>query len=165
MLWPNNYSIMFKYFISDIDGCLNDGRIYWDAQGQKPFKAFGNYDHDGVKLLRDHVKLIFISADRHGWDILKSRVADHMKCELHYVPEADRYNFVAQYGFDEVAYMGDGIFDAKIIRAAKLGIAPAQARIEAKRAADYITPSKGGEGAYLDACVHIMKQMEIPYEF
>ena len=108
---------MFKYFISDIDGCLNDGRIYWDALGQKPFKAFGNYDHDGVKLLRDYVKLIFISADRHGWDILKSRVADHMKCELHYVPEADRYNFVAQYGFNEVAYMGDGIFDAKIIRA------------------------------------------------
>ena len=165
MLWLNNYSIMFKYFISDIDGCLNDGRIYWDALGQKPFKAFGNYDHDGVKLLRDHVKLIFISADGHGWDILKSRVADHMKCELHYVPESDRYNFVAQYGFDEVAYMGDGIFDAKIIRAAKLGIAPAQARIEAKQAADYITPSNGGEGAYLDACVHIMKQMEIPYEF
>ena len=165
MLWLNNYSIMFKYFISDIDGCLNDGRIYWDARGQKPFKAFGNYDHDGVKLLRDHVKLIFISADRHGWDILKSRVADHMKCDLHYVPEASRYDFVSQYGFDEVAYMGDGIFDAKIIRAAKLGIAPAQARIEAKQAADYITPSKGGEGAYLDACVHIMKQMEIPYEF
>ena len=105
MLWLNNYSIMFKYFISDIDGCLNDGRIYWDALGQKPFKAFGNYDHDGVKLLRDHIKLIFISADQHGWDILQSRVADHMKCELHYVPEADRYNFVAQYGFDEVAYM------------------------------------------------------------
>ena len=165
MLWPNNYSIMFKYFISDIDGCLNDGRIYWDTLGQKPFKAFGNYDHDGVKLLRDHVKLIFISADRHGWDILKSRVEQHMKCELHYVPEADRHNFVAQYGFNEVAYMGDGIFDANIIRAAKLGIAPAQARIEAKQAADYITPSKGGEGAYLDACVHIMKQMEIPYEF
>jgi 3-deoxy-D-manno-octulosonate 8-phosphate phosphatase (KDO 8-P phosphatase) len=156
---------MFKYFISDIDGCLNDGRIYWDALGQKPFKAFGNYDHDGVKLLRDHVKLIFISADRHGWDILKSRVADHMKCELHYVPEAHRYNFVAQYGFNEVAYMGDGIFDAKIIRSAKLVIAPAQAIIEAIMAAYYNTPSKGGEGAYLDACVHIMKQMEIPYEF
>jgi 3-deoxy-D-manno-octulosonate 8-phosphate phosphatase (KDO 8-P phosphatase) len=88
-----------------------------------------------------------------------------MKCELHYVPEAHRYNFVAQYGFNEVAYMGDGIFDAKIIRAAKLGIAPAQARIEARQSADYITPNNGGEGAYLDACVHIMKQMEIPYEF
>ena len=88
-----------------------------------------------------------------------------MKCELHCVPESSRYNFVKHYGFDNVAYMGDGIHDAQIIRAAKLGIAPAQARIEARTAADYVTPSKGGEGAYLDACVHIMKLMGIPYEF
>ncbi len=154
-----------KYFISDIDGCLNDGRIYWDADGQKPFKAFGNYDHDGVKLLRDHVKLIFISADKHGWDILESRIVKHMKCELHYVPEAERYRFVEAYGFDDIAYMGDGIHDAKIIKAAREGIAPAQARIEARTAADYVTPSNGGEGAYLDAAVHIMRLMGIPYDF
>ena len=156
---------MFKYFISDIDGCLNDGNIYWDAEGLKPFKAFGNYDHDGVKLLRDHIKLIFISADKHGWDIIKTRVQDHMKCELHCVPEAIRYQFVESYGFDNLAYMGDGIHDAKIIKAAKFGIAPAQARIEARSAADYVTPSRGGEGAYLDASIAIMKQMGIPYEF
>jgi 3-deoxy-D-manno-octulosonate 8-phosphate phosphatase (KDO 8-P phosphatase) len=156
---------MIEYFISDVDGCLNDGKIYWDADGLKPFKAFGNYDHDGVKLLRDHVKLIFISADRHGWDIIKSRVEQHMKCELHCVPEKDRYKFVEDYGFDRVAYMGDGIHDAKIIRAAQIGIAPAQARIEAIASADYVTPSAGGEGAYLDACIHIMKKMGIAYEF
>jgi 3-deoxy-D-manno-octulosonate 8-phosphate phosphatase (KDO 8-P phosphatase) len=156
---------MFKYFISDVDGCLNDGNIYWDAQGQKPFKAFGNYDHDGVKLLRDHVKLIFISADKHGWDILKSRICDHMKCELHYVPEHERFKFVEQYGFENVAYMGDGLYDAKIIKSAKIGIAPAQARIEARQVANYITPSKGGQGAYLDAVLMLMRTLRIPYEF
>ena len=156
---------MIKYFISDIDGCLNDGKIYWDADGRKPFKAFGNYDHDGVKLLRNHIKLIFISADKHGWDIISSRVVDHMKCELHYVPEAERFAFVERYGFNDVAYMGDGIYDAKIIRAAKIGIAPAQARIEARQMADYVTPSNGGEGAYLDAAVMLMRTLGIPYEF
>jgi 3-deoxy-D-manno-octulosonate 8-phosphate phosphatase (KDO 8-P phosphatase) len=156
---------MFEYFISDVDGCLNDGRIYWDSHGQKPFKAFGNYDHDGVKLLREHVKLIFISADKHGWDILKSRIVDHMKCELHYVPESQRFNFVEKYGFDKVAYMGDGLFDAKIISLAKAGIAPAQARIEARSVATYVTPSNGGEGAYLDAALYIMKLMGINHEF
>lgn len=154
-----------EYFISDVDGCLNDGRIYWDSDGQKPFKAFGNYDHDGVKLLRPHLKLIFISADKHGWKILQSRIVDHMAVELHYVPEKDRFKFVENYGFDKLAYMGDGIFDAKIIKHAALGIAPAQARIEARMAADYITPSNGGEGAYLDACVYIMNHLGISYEF
>ena len=156
---------MITHFISDVDGCLNDGRIYWGADGQKPFKAFGNYDHDGVKLLRDHVKLIFISADCHGWDISYSRIVDHMKCELIYVPESERFNFVERYGFDNVAYMGDGIHDAKIIQHAHIGIAPAQARIEARSAANYVTASCGGEGAYLDACIYIMKHMGIPYEF
>lgn len=156
---------MFEYFISDVDGCLNDGRIYWAADGEKPFKAFGNYDHDGVKLLRNHVKLIFISADKHGWDILKTRIVDHMKCELYYVPEKDRFKFVENYGFDKVAYMGDGVYDAKILSSAKLGIAPAQARIEARQSADFVTPSNGGEGAYLDAALHIMKLMDINYEF
>lgn len=156
---------MFEYFISDVDGCLNDGKIYWAADGQKPFKAFGNYDHDGVKLLRNHIKLIFISADKHGWDILKTRIVDHMKCELHYVPEKDRFKFVESYGFGKVAYMGDGIYDAKILSSAKLGIAPAQARIEARQSADFVTPSNGGEGAYLDAALHIMKLMDLQYEF
>lgn len=156
---------MITTFISDVDGCLNDGRIYWDANGQKPFKAFGNYDHDGVKLLRDHVKLIFISADKHGWDILQSRIVDHMKCELHYVPESERYAFVEKYGFENVAYMGDGIYDAKIIRHAKLGIAPSQGRAEARNLARFVTPSAGGEGAYLDAALFILDSMGIKYEF
>jgi 3-deoxy-D-manno-octulosonate 8-phosphate phosphatase (KDO 8-P phosphatase) len=156
---------MIKTFISDIDGCLNDGRIYWDADGLKPFKAFGNYDHDGVKLLRDHIKLVFISADKHGWDILESRIVKHMKCELFYVPEKDRFDFVKAYKFDELAYMGDGIYDAKIIQHARIGMAPAQARVEARNMATYVTPSNGGEGAYLDACIHIMKKTGIPYEF
>jgi len=156
---------MFEYFISDVDGCLNDGKIYWASDGQKPFKAFGNYDHDGVKLLKNHIKLIFISADKHGWDILKTRIVDHMKCELHYVPEKDRFKFVESYGFGKVAYMGDGIYDAKILSSAKLGIAPAQARIEARQSADFVTPSNGGEGAYLDAALHIMKLMDLQYEF
>jgi 3-deoxy-D-manno-octulosonate 8-phosphate phosphatase KdsC-like HAD superfamily phosphatase len=88
-----------------------------------------------------------------------------MNCELHYVPEKERYKFVEQYDFNKIVYMGDGIFDAKIIEKAKLGIAPAQARIEARLAADYVTPSKGGEGAYLDAALHIMKTIGVECEF
>ena len=54
--------------------------------------------------------------------------------------------------------MGDGIFDAKILKNCYFGIAPKNARKEAKNNADFITPSNGGEGAVLDACLIILKK-------
>lgn len=152
-----------QYFISDVDGCLNDGKIYWSTEG-KIFKAFGNYDHDGLNLLRPHCSIIFITADSQGYDIIKKRIFDHMKFPLHYVSAAERYKWIEQkYGFENVAYMGDGFYDAPIIKSAALGIAPAQARIEARMAADFITPSMGGEGAVMDACLHILDKLGINY--
>lgn len=151
-----------KYFICDVDGCLNDGRIYWGEEG-KPFKAFGNYDHDGLKMIRGHVHVAFITADQKGWDISYNRIHTHMHFPLHFVKEADRFAWVEKFGFDNVAYMGDGFYDAPIIKAAAIGIAPAQARIEAKKAADFVTPSAGGDGAVMDACLYLMDHLGISY--
>jgi len=152
----------YNNFILDVDGCLNNGIIYWGSDG-KPFKAFGNYDHDGLKLLRNHVNIEFITADKSGWNISYSRIVEHMKFKLTLVSEADRYKFVESFDFDKTVYMGDGFYDAPIIKAAKLGIAPAQARKEARAAADFVTPSNGGEGAVMDACLHILDQLGVPY--
>jgi 3-deoxy-D-manno-octulosonate 8-phosphate phosphatase (KDO 8-P phosphatase) len=148
-----------KYFISDVDGCLNDGKIYWNEQG-KMFKAFGNYDHDGLKMLNQYCKIAFITADKGGWDIIYSRVQKHMNFPLHYVHESERYQWVERFGFENVAFMGDGYYDAPIIKAAKIGFAPSQARIESRMAADYITPSAGGEGAVMDACMYLIKMFK-----
>jgi 3-deoxy-D-manno-octulosonate 8-phosphate phosphatase (KDO 8-P phosphatase) len=147
-------------FILDVDGCLNDGKIYWGVDG-KPFKAFGNYDHDGLKFLKKHLNIMFITADKSGWDITQSRIVDHMDFSLALVPENKRFEYVEAHNFDQTIYMGDGYFDAPIIKAAKIGIAPAQGRIEARESADYVTPSRGGEGAVMDACMYIIKQMGI----
>ena len=83
----------YKNFILDVDGCLNNGVIYWGVDG-KPFKAFGNYDHDGLKILRKYLNIEFITADKVGWDISYSRIVDHMKFNLTLVPESARYQFV-----------------------------------------------------------------------
>jgi hydroxymethylpyrimidine pyrophosphatase-like HAD family hydrolase len=51
--------------------------------------------------------------------------------------------------------MGDGIFDAEILKKAKYGIAPRNARHEAKKNANYVTKNNSAEGAVLDACLNI----------
>ena len=156
---------MYKRFILDVDGVLNDGMLYWGVDG-KPFKAFGNYDHDGLKLLRNHIAIEFVSADENGWPITYNRVTEHMKFPVTMVKEKDRLNFVLSKGDPgETIFMGDGPYDAKIFPHVGLSIAPAQAWRTAIHAATYVTQRKGGEGAVMDACVYIMDKMGIEHGF
>jgi len=149
----------------DVDGVLNDGMLYWYAGG-KPFKAFGNYDHDGLKLLRKHLEIEFVSADEIGWPITESRIVEHMKFPCTMVKEKDRLDFVLNKGNpEETIFMGDGPFDSKIFPHVGLSIAPAQAWRTAISNATYVTPREGGKGAVMDACVYIMDKMRIKHEF
>ena len=149
----------------DVDGVLNDGMLYWYAGG-KPFKAFGNYDHDGLKLLRKHLEIEFVSADEVGWPITESRIIEHMKFPCTMVKEKDRLDFVLNKGNpEETIFMGDGPFDAKIFPHVGLSIAPAQAWRTAISNATYVTPREGGKGAVMDACVYIMDKMGIKHGF
>ena len=81
-----------------------------------------------------------------------------MKFNLDLVQENKRYDFLnKKYGLKNIIYMGDGIYDAKIIKECLYGISPKNARIEARRSSNFVTRSKSGEGAVLDACIKILK--------
>ena len=154
-----------KRFILDVDGVLNDGMLYWGIDN-KPFKAFGTFDHDGLKILRNYLDIQFISADEVGWDISYSRIVNHMRFPLTLVKERERYDWVMEQGDRlDTAYMGDGPYDAKILRDVGMGIAPAQAWRTTKQMANFVTPSAAGHGAVFEACLHIMNKMRIKYEF
>lgn len=143
-------------FIIDVDGVMTTGQFLYSKKG-KEYKIFGPHDNDGIKLLKGKIRILFITADKRGYKISKKRIVDDMKQELILVNEDVRFTFIEKnYGLKNVIYMGDGYYDAPILENCFYGIAPANARIEAKEAADYLTPSKSGEGAVLDACLHII---------
>lgn len=137
--------------ISDCDGCLTDGKFIYTVDG-KVAKVYGPHDNDGVKLLKKNgFDVIFISADKRGFEITKKRIND-MGCELYYVPESQRKQFVEDYIKDYTysIFFGDGISDIEAGECATEFFCPENARREVKDVADYITESKGGEGAFLD---------------
>ena len=154
--------------ISDVDGCLTDGKFIYTADG-KVAKIYGPHDADGVKLLKkNNVDLIFISADKRGFPITHKRITD-MKCEVINVTEADRKEWIANYIKEkEVEYgepvisvfFGDGISDAEAADIVDVFIAPQNARIEAKAVARYVTPSEGGNGAFLDLAQYVIEELE-----
>ena len=146
-----------KVFLLDVDGVLTTGQFLYTAEG-KAMKVFGPHDNDGLMLLKNKVKIKFITADERGFPITKKRIVDDMGFELDLVSEKERFEYIKQnFNLNELIYMGDGYHDAKILKACKFGIAPGSARKEAKEAADFVTEAKAGEGAVLDACLYILK--------
>lgn len=145
-------------FILDVDGVMTTGQFFYSTEG-KAMKVFGPHDADGLRILSAYLDIEFITADKRGFEISKRRIVEDMGYKLTYVSEKERYEFIQRsFGFDKLFYMGDGYFDAPILKEAFLGIAPANARKEALSVAKYITPSKSAEGAVMDACLHIKER-------
>lgn len=149
----------FSQLVFDIDGVFTDGKILYSKDG-KTHKVFGPHDKDGLKIISKYnIPIRFITADKTGWDITYARIILDWKYDkntLAFVPEETRYEwFEKNCDLSTTVFMGDGYFDAPVLKSVKLGIAPNSARIEAKHAADYVTISKAGEGAVLDACLYI----------
>jgi 3-deoxy-D-manno-octulosonate 8-phosphate phosphatase (KDO 8-P phosphatase) len=149
----------FRHFILDVDGVMTTGKFIYTQDG-KVAKEFGPHDADGLKLIRNMINIQFISADKRGYEITKKRIVEDMGYPLTYVTEEERYEFVKSFGFESTVFMGDGIYDAPVLKACALGICPNNARIEAVAASNFVTRTKSAEGAVLDACLYIKSLME-----
>ena len=149
-----------KIVISDVDGCLTDGRYIYTVEG-KVAKTFGPHDNDGVKLLKANgFDVVFISADKRGFPITLKRITD-MKCQLYLVSEAERVEWVNNYintnDYKQSVFFGDGIGDVPVKDVVTLFAAPANARKEAKAVAGFVTESIGGQGAFLDLAQYVIE--------
>ena len=140
-----------KYtFVLDVDGIFTDGTFHYNSKG-KCEKVFGPDDADALKLIKDQVNIVICSADHRGFPITQKRIND-MGFELTCVKSKDRLQWIKDncQGI-EVAYMGDSFQDAPIFKGVDVAICTSDSSFLAKKYADYITPSKGGNRAVADA--------------
>jgi len=151
---------MYTNLILDVDGVLTTGQFVYTIDG-KFSKTFGPHDNDGIKLLRDKLKVCAITADYRGYEISRKRIVDDMGLQLTLVSEKDRLNWITEhFDLSKTIYMGDGMHDAKIFEHVAYSIAPANAFYTAKEKAKFVTQSKSGEGAVGEACLHILTLLE-----
>jgi 3-deoxy-D-manno-octulosonate 8-phosphate phosphatase (KDO 8-P phosphatase) len=147
-----------RTFVLDVDGVMTTGQFLYSEAG-KVFKIFGPHDADGLKLIAPHVEIRFVTADKRGFPITRKRIVEDLGYPLELVSERERAAlFERELTYERTAFMGDGVFDAPILKRCLVGIAPQSARAEAKAAADYVTPSAAGCGAVLDACLHLAEK-------
>ncbi|MBD1165313.1 HAD hydrolase family protein [Pelagibacterales bacterium SAG-MED10] len=137
---------------------MTTGQFIYSDKG-KQYKIFGPHDSDGLKIIKKKIKINFVTADKRGFLISKKRISKDMGYNLNLVSEEDRYQYLnKKFGIKNIIYMGDGIYDAKILSDCYYGISPKNSRTEAKKSSDFITKNRSAEGAVLDACLHIDKK-------
>lgn len=139
-----------KIFLTDCDGCLTDGGMYYSENGDE-LKKFNTKDGMGFSLLRDSgIKTGIITGENR---VLNAARAKKIKVDEIYQDVKDKLSVVKEisekYGADlsEIAYVGDDINDIECMRAVGFRACPADAVEEVKCQADYIAKRKGGDGA------------------
>lgn len=148
----------FEKIVFDVDGVFTTGQFLYTEEG-KFAKIFGPHDNDGIKLIKQYLQVEAISADKRGWNITKKRIQDDMGIPLSEVPESERLDYFKKMGdLSKVIYMGDGLHDMPIFEIVGYSIAPANAILQAKKMASFVTQARGGEGAVLEACLHLLEK-------
>jgi 3-deoxy-D-manno-octulosonate 8-phosphate phosphatase (KDO 8-P phosphatase) len=150
---------IFKNLILDVDGVFTDGKFHYTAEG-KVVKVFGDADNDALSLIKDRLHIEMITGDKRGFPISKKRIQDDMGFPLSLVSTFERAAWIKdRFNPDETIYMGDGIYDPLVFSQVGFSIAPANAFINTKKYANYVTTSRGGEGAVAEAVIFILENI------
>lgn len=139
-----------KMLITDSDGVLTDGGMYYSEKGDE-LKKFNARDGMAFQLLRESgIRTVIITGE--DIDIVKRR-AEKLKVDEVYMGIKNKVNIIktisAKYNikFGEMAYIGDDINDLEAIKNVGFGCCVADGVEDVKKVAKYVTKENGGQGA------------------
>jgi len=143
-----------RLLVLDVDGVLTRGDIVMDGHGGE-LKAFHVRDGHGIKLLRRAGVTVAILTGRRS-EVVARRAEDLGIAHVIQgcLNKAEGFaRLLAATGLEEraCAMMGDDVLDLPVMRACRLGLAPADAHPAVLRRADWISDHPGGRGAVRQA--------------
>lgn len=149
----------YKMFLTDCDGCLTDGGMYYSENGDE-LKKFNAKDGLGFAVLKQHgfIRGIVTGETRQ----LNRRRAEKLELEIYEEGCQCKLEVVKRlcntYGISmsQVIYVGDDINDLDVMKNVGLGCCPADASRKIKDAADYVSPVKSGQGAVRDIIEYVI---------
>lgn len=149
-----------ELILSDVDGVLTDGGIFFDNQGIE-LKKFHIRDGLGIKLWRragyqfglltarsSHI--VQVRAAELGIDLVRQGFEKKLPAALEILKQL-------KLTPEKLCYVGDDLTDLPVIRQAGLGVAVADAVEEVRSAAHLITTKAGGQGAVREVIEAVLK--------
>ncbi len=152
ILSKQNNTIKIKLFLTDIDGVLTDGGMYYSESGDE-LKKFNTRDGMGLKMLQEYgIKTGFITTE--STNIVTNRAK---KLNIDYIYQGKRdggklsaaKEICQELGItlNEVAYIGDDINCKEILSSVGYAACPSNAEDAIKKIPGiHIMKTKGGDG-------------------
>lgn len=149
-----------KMFLTDCDGCLTDGGMYYSEKGDE-LKKFNTHDGLGFALLKkngiitgiitgENMELNQKRAEKLKLDILQSGCNNKVEC----IKMLCKQYKIAP---ENVAYVGDDMNDLEAISFVGFGCCPTDACSRVRKIAKHITNAKGGEGVIREIVDFMLK--------
>ena len=161
-----------KLFLTDVDGCLTDGGMYYTADGDA-MKRFCVYDGMGMVLLRQAgIPCGILTSEQSP--IVKAR-AEKLHLDFLYlgVGSRDRQGSLTKLGaaqkicnklgigMEEVCYVGDDVNDVELLEAVGYPCCPPNARPEVLAIPGiHVLNTPGGQGAIREICDEIIRKKQ-----
>jgi len=140
---------IIKMIISDVDGVLTDGGMYYSEKGEI-MKKFNTKDGMAVEIAnKNKIKIILMTKENSK--IVKTR-ASKIKTAACYIgikqKELELEKILKEFNIKskEIAYIGDDINDKEIMKKVGFTVSPFDSITEIKKIADYTAKHKGGDG-------------------
>lgn len=148
-----------KVAFFDVDGVLTDGGLLFSEAGET-LKRFNTLDGHGLKMLQQAGITPVVITGRDSQP-LRVRLRALGIVHAHFGTEDKRpaaEQTLATLGLDwsQAAAMGDDWPDLAVMQRCGFSCAPANAHVEARAMADYVTMARGGDGAAREFCDLLM---------
>ena len=153
-----------RLFLMDVDGVLTDGRLINIPQpggGVLETKAFDSQDGIALQWLSWYgIQTGVISGRVSPATEERARQVGMQyvyQGHIEKIPILEEIQAASGIRLDEMAFAGDDLTDAVVLRRVGLAIATANARPEVKRAAHLVTSAAGGRGAVREICEMLLQ--------
>lgn len=150
-----------RLVITDVDGVLTDGGRYYSSNGEI-FKRFHIRDGMGVNLLlRNGVNTVIITKEVskivNYWakSMNVSKVYSGSKIKEN---ELEKICKIYKLTPSNIAFIGDDVNDLELMKRVGFSATPYDGIAQAKKVADYICKSSGGDGALREVADLILKE-------
>ena len=153
-----------KLILTDVDGVLTDGCMYYSSKGEE-LKKFHTRDGMAVELLlQKNIKTIIITREKSKIVISRAKKINVFKVYSGIKQKDKILNQICtkfKVAPNEIVFIGDDINDEKIMKLVGLSFAPSDATQTIKNIADIITNAKGGQGVLREVTDKILLSQSI----